>query len=106
MIFLFPSVPSCTYPSSHTLTSTTDDAAVPMAGQSLSLSLMGEFCIEKPAYLHIAPTRAGATPLLWVTQFSLTRRGSVSGINIFGGPHQPGSAGAASAQSPWASRAR
>jgi len=50
----------------------------------LSLSLMGEFCIDKPAYLHIAPTKAGATPLLWVTQFSLTRRGSVSGINIFG----------------------
>ncbi len=65
-----------------------------MAGQSLSLSLMGEFCIDKPAYLHIAPTRAGATPLLWVTQFSLTRRGSVSGINIFGGP-PPGQAAAA-----------
>jgi hypothetical protein len=68
---------------------TTDDAALPTPGQSLSLSLMGEFVIDKPAYLHIAPTRAGTTPLLWVTQFSLTRRGSVSGINIFGGS-QPG----------------
>ncbi|EWM25070.1 hypothetical protein Naga_100098g15 [Nannochloropsis gaditana] len=55
----------------------------------LSLSLVGEFCIDKPAYLHIAPTKAGAMPLLWVTQFSITRRGSVSGINIFGQAHAP-----------------
>ncbi len=58
-------------------------ATVVKSDAPLSLSLMGEFCVDKPAYLHIAPTKAGATPLLWVTQFSLTRRGSVTGINIF-----------------------
>ncbi|GAB5032223.1 afg1-family atpase [Nannochloropsis oceanica] len=83
---VLPSPPSRfqqTYRSSKTAKGEGGDVVVdPRA--PLSLSLMGEFCIDKPAYLHIAPTKAGTTPLLWVTQFSLTRRGSISGINIFG----------------------
>lgn len=51
--------------------------------KDVSLSLHGEFTIHKPAYLHITPMAAGRQPMLWVTQFSLTSRGSVTGIDLF-----------------------
>jgi hypothetical protein len=55
----------------------------PRASDDMSLSLLGEFSITKPAYLHIATMRSGGLPLLWVTQFSMTRKGSVTGLDLF-----------------------
>lgn len=54
------------------------------ASATVSLSLLGEFTLWKPAYLRVASPQAGATPSLYVSQFSLTGQGAVSRVDLFG----------------------
>ena len=51
---------------------------------SVSLNLLGEFSLWKPAYLRVASPQAGAPPSLYVSQFSLTGQGSVTRVDLFG----------------------